>query len=199
MDNMAFTCPLKHLPCTATQEHVGTFISDDPGPGLDRLYFEAGDKLDYMEFFLTVGEHIPDRPVVDDLNFDPELPNCDWEVEDIKKPWPLTLIDCTLGHDNVLTEKADTDPMREGFDRLDELAYAIKNFHNIRGVSTTPVRPTASDILLCAFNNLGGHWKGTCEPPVTKPPGKGSCAPVPAALLFGSYGDLKYIDGSFVY
>jgi hypothetical protein len=185
MDNMAFTCPLQKLPATATQEHVDTFVSSDPGPGPGRLYFKADDKLDYFKFFLQQGKH---ERREDLLELDEENPSCDWfpdhDTDPSKKktPWPLTLIDCTLGLSNVKKENDSS---------LNKLEYTIANFHNL-GVT--------SDLLLCAYNQLGGHYQGTCKPPASYyPPPAGSCAPVPGQLLFGSYGQLMYANGQHIY
>jgi hypothetical protein len=185
MDNMAFTCPLKKLPATATQEHVDTFKTDYPGPGEEKLYFGAGETLDYFEFFLQKGKH---ERREDLLELDEEDPSCDWfpnhyaDPNEEKTPWPLTLIDCTLGLSNVKKEKDST---------LNKLEYTIENFHNL-GV--------ASELLMCAFNQLGGHYQGTCEAPASYyPPPAGSCAPVPGQLLFGSYGQLMYANGQHIY
>lgn len=131
MDNMAFECPLMKLPATTTQADVNDFQPKD------RLYFQAGDTLDYFEFFLTVGEHVV-QPTLDD----PEAPNCDWFVNDRKEPWPLTRTDCTLGLDNV-----------ERYSGLQALKDAINKLHT-PGVSI-------SDILMCSLNMLGGS--GTPE------------------------------------
>jgi hypothetical protein len=69
MDNMASLCPIKRLTCIAGSSDVDAFTNKA------RLYFKAGDNLDYFNFFLARGTHqtIPDFG--DDSN-----PNCIWTV-----------------------------------------------------------------------------------------------------------------------
>lgn len=105
-----------------------------------RLYFEAGDELDYFDFFLEPGSHDVQQIA------DPELPNCDWEVDGVTIPWPMTAADCSLGLDNVNNAG------------LTDLASAITNFHS-------PDYNTV-DILGCALGMLGGSgYKegGVCD------------------------------------
>lgn len=49
LDNMAITCPLKKHTCTTTQNGV-----DKDARHIDRLYFEAGDNVDYFEFVIDL-------------------------------------------------------------------------------------------------------------------------------------------------
>jgi hypothetical protein len=127
MDNMASLCPIKRLTCIAGSSDVDAFTNKA------KLYFKAGDNLDYFNFFLARGTHetIPDFG--DDSN-----PNCNWYVNGRQVPWPMTGIDCTMGLGNA---------QRFG---PPALATAIKNFaHN----ATVYKR---IDILQCALKILGG-------------------------------------------
>jgi hypothetical protein len=126
MDNMASLCPIKRLTCTASSSDVAAFTDRS------RLYFKAGDKLDYFNFFLKRGNHqtLPDTG-------DDGDPNCNWVVDGRKVPWPMTGIDCTLGLEGV--EKSGPK----------ELAKVIKSFGHDNKYNTV-------NILQCALKVLGG-------------------------------------------
>lgn len=136
-------CPITQLTCTTTQAEVDEFVAAESALGSSdqtKLYFEAGDNLDYFDFFLKSGSHQTKLPITD-----PEGSSCDWDVEvqiapyqfrSERKPWPLTAVDCTLSLDNVEKEGEF------------ELAQAITNFH---GYGHNVV-----DILGCALGMLSG-------------------------------------------
>jgi hypothetical protein len=131
VDNMGSLCPIKKLSCTASAADVTAFTDKS------KMYFKAGDYLDYFGFFLGRGTMttLPDTG-------DDSAPNCDWRVDGKQVPWPMTGIDCTVGLDNV--QKAGETA----------LAKAITNLaHN---PSYNKV-----DILQCALKVLGG--KGGVE------------------------------------
>ena len=136
MDNMASLCPIKRLTCTASTSDVFAFTDKT------KLYFKAGDNLDYFNFFLNRGTHqtLPDTG-------DDGDPNCNWLVDGRQVPWPMTGIDCTLGLKSVET----SGPVA--------LANVIKNFgHN--------TQYNRVDILQCALKVLGGAGGaegGSCD------------------------------------
>jgi hypothetical protein len=131
LDNMGSLCPIKKLTCTSSPSDVAAFTNKT------KLYFKAGDDLDYFKFFLTRGSMttLPDTG-------DDSAPNCNWYLNGQKVSWPMTGIDCTLGLSNVQRAGASA------------LANAIVNLaHNL---SYNKV-----DILQCALKVLGG--KGGIE------------------------------------
>jgi Peroxidase len=131
MDNMASLCPIKRLTCRASSLDVSLFTDRT------RLYFKAGDNLDYFGFFLNRGSHVTLLFTGDDGD-----PSCNWNVNGTRVPWPMTAIDCTLGRRSV-ERSGPTD-----------LANVIKSFGHNRTYSRV-------DILQCALNVLGG--KGGLE------------------------------------
>ena len=138
MDNMASTCPLKFLPCVPGPQEGCDFTEG----GTDEPYFLPGDRLDYFSFFLRRGSHHRTNAFV----HDPEDTSCDWKIDHVKKPWPMTPIDCTLGLDNV--ERAGETALKN----------AILNFHKPH------YKP--EQILMCALNILGGQGDaegGICD------------------------------------
>ena len=126
VDNMASMCPIKRLTCTASSTDVYKFTDKS------KLYFNAGDNLDYFNFFLNRGTHqtLPDT-------FDDAAPSCNWWVDGRQVPWPMTGIDCTLGLANV----EQNGPA--------ELASVIKSFGHDPQYNRV-------DILQCALKILGG-------------------------------------------
>ena len=129
MDNMGSLCPIKKLTCTANSFDVAAFTNRN------KLYFRAGDNLDYFNFFLKRGTHFTLPDTGDDGD-----PNCNWNVDGRQVPWPMTGIDCTLGLGNV--QKAG----------VAALSNAIVNLgHNTNGLYNKV------DILQCALKVLGGR------------------------------------------
>jgi hypothetical protein len=132
VDNMASLCPITKLTCTASNNDVAAFTDRS------KLYFKAGDNLDYFNFFLKRGTHETLPFTGDDGD-----PSCNWVVDGRLIPWPMTGIDCTLGLDNVERVKNT------------KLADAIKNLGHNRATYNVV------DILQCALKVLGG--KGGLE------------------------------------
>ena len=136
VDNMASLCPIKKLSCRTTPSDVSAFTNTS------KLYFKAGDNLDYFKFFLTRGtmSTLPDTG-------DDSSPSCNWSVNGQQIPWPMTGIDCTLGMSNV---RAAREPA---------LGNAIMNLaHNLTY--------NKGNILQCALKVLGGKGgieKGACD------------------------------------
>ena len=138
VEEFNFACPIQKLICTATQEDASSF--DD----INR-YFQGGDALDYYDFFLNRGTHVPDTDS-DDCNY--SVPGgCHWTVDEINIPWPMTRIDCTLGLSNVKNITGSSS----------ELTNVIQSFvHN----STYYKR---YNLLQCALNQLGGTGIGAAD------------------------------------
>jgi Peroxidase len=136
VDNMASMCPITHLTCTAQQSDVDAFTNTN------KLYFQAGDILNFFSFFIQRGTHqtIPDTG-------DDSAPNCNWQVDGVSIPWPMTGIDCTLGLSNVEATSVTL------------LADVIKKFGHNPDYNTY-------DILQCALKVLGGMGSiegGVCD------------------------------------
>jgi hypothetical protein len=125
--SMGSLCPVSRLPCTTTSADVTAYTDTSA------LYFKAGDKLEYFNFFQEPGTHEP----LDDE------PGCIWIVNGTDIPWPMYQIDCTLGFDNV--EKANHTGLKTA---MKNLAHNPKQYNTI-------------DILQCALKVLGG--KGSAE------------------------------------
>ena len=159
MDNMASLCPLKRLVCRATSTDVKEFDEDE------KLYFRAGDNLDYFNFFLNRGTHqtLPDTG-------DDSDPNCIWRVQNRRINWPMTGIDCTIGLSNV--EKGG--PVA--------LAAVIRNF--VHNSSYNRV-----DILQCALKVLGGT--GGSEGGACNLVGPAECKSNPRHKFGGFYSTLR--------
>jgi Peroxidase len=137
IEELQFACPIKRLICTATQDDVNNF-------GSPNRFFNVGDELDYYDFFLNRGTHIPDEG--DDCNYSVRG-GCSWTVDGNNVPWPMTRVDCTFGLSNVENVTGSSSA----------LTNVIKNFvHN----STHYNR---YDLLQCALNQLGGTGIGTMD------------------------------------
>ena len=137
IEDFEFSCPIQRLICTTTQSDVDQLEDQNK-------FFHAGDALDYFDFFLHRGTHIPDEG--DDCNYSVRG-GCSWTVDGNNVPWPMTRIDCTLGLSNVENVTGSSS----------ELTKVIQNFvHN----STYYQR---YDILQCALNQLGGTGIGTID------------------------------------
>jgi hypothetical protein len=95
-DNMMMTCPLLKLPGVPQVEDMNEL---DQYRNTGRIYFHPGDKLDYFDFFLNRGTHVPTPPgQVIDL----ERENCMWKLDNGERyHWPMTRPDCALGRDAV--------------------------------------------------------------------------------------------------
>jgi hypothetical protein len=134
--DMDFLCPLQRMICTATQSDVDDF-------GNQNRYFNAGDALDYFDFFLNRGTHSPSGGGGGGGG----RGNCAWTVNGNRVNWPMTQIDCTFGLSNVESITGSSSA----------LTNVIKNFvHN----STYYNR---YDLLQCALNQLGGTGIGTTD------------------------------------
>ncbi len=154
VDNMASLCPIKKLTCTTSLLDVWAFTNKT------KLYFQAGDNLDYFKFFLSRGT-MTTLPI----NPDDSAPNCDWNVDGKKVPWPMTAIDCTVGLNNV--QKAG----------VPALANAIINLAHSPAYNKV-------DILQCALKVLGG--KGGAEGGACDLVGPSECKS-PTNHKFGGY------------
>lgn len=153
IDKMGTMCPIQKMTCTADHDDVALY------PDKSKLYFGAGDNLDYFDFFMTRGYHEVQRPI-----YDRHKPNCYWEVDGKSMHWPLTAADCELALDNVRAQG------------LERVSNAILNFHS-------PAYNTI-DIVSCALNIMGGNgYKeiGICEKILPQ-----ECQS-PDQHLFGSY------------
>jgi hypothetical protein len=137
IEELEFKCPMQRLICTAAQEDAENFEDEN-------RYFNVGDALDYFDFFLNRGTHVPAQS--DDCNYNVRG-GCSWTVDGNNVPWPMTRIDCTLGLSNVENVTGSSSA----------LTKVIKNFvHN----STYYNR---YDLLQCALNQLGGTGFGTTD------------------------------------
>lgn len=155
VDSMASMCPIRKMSCLAQENDVRAFGDKS------RLYFEAGDYLDYYDFFLERGEHTSVEYTGPGKNREK---TCEWSVEGEYVPWPLTEVDCTLTLDNVIQAG------------LDDLASAIVNLH----------RPGYNAVYIfgCALNMFSGS--GYLEGGICSEIDPKECK-APPKHLFGSF------------
>ena len=137
LEDMDFVCPLQKMTCTPTTEDVTNF-------GNEGRFFNAGDELDYFDFFLNRGNHTPgDGSAGNDV----DRGTCEWTVNGTSTAWPMTQIDCTLALSHVDRTLGSSS----------DLSKVVRNFvHNATYYNRY-------DLLQCALNQLSGTGVGATD------------------------------------
>jgi hypothetical protein len=170
---MAITCPLMYLPCETTSAEVDTF---EHFGNTARLYFNASQTLDYFNFFLDRGTHIPTP--AGEVN-DPERGNCDWKVNGRSYEWPMTRVDCAIGYDAIGARAAAIDLTGASFPHLGDLQNAIRSYHDNSSVKNK------AEALLYALSILSGNGTVAAGPSII------GCD-FPHGSLGGTGSDIKF-------